>query len=129
MAKLNGKSSLKHLQSLLGALKIEPRGETVTGEIAFMPNISSALVKTTEGIYMIGVSKRPQADPGLFEEPYLHYFVDALVALNELTLDEAAAALPTLARQRAARVSAEDLDDLKAHARTRGYSLVKKTES
>jgi hypothetical protein len=126
LAKLNGKSSLKHLQTLLGALKIEPRGETVTGEIAFMPNISSALVKTTEGIYMIGYSKRPQADPALVEESYLTYFVDALVMLGKLSYDEGDAAQAELRRQATRRRSQDSLEDLKRSAAERGFTLVKK---
>jgi len=117
--------ALKRLQELLAEIKIDPRGETVTGKVAFMPNISGALVQTDEGIYMIGPRQRPQADPDLSDEPYLHYFVEALVTLGQMSEDKASVALATLQRRRSARYASEARADLKAQAETFGFKLVK----
>lgn len=124
--KVDRKAALKKLQGLLCSLKKDSRGDTVSGEVAVMYAISGALLKAEDGIYVIGPRQHPQADPDLGDEPYLCYFVNALVALKQLTYVEGEGAQAELRRQRAARLRSISLEGLKSEAKGLGYDLVKR---
>ena len=118
--------ALKTLQESLASIKQPPYGETFKATVVTMTSISGALVASGQNVFVIGAQRVPHADPDQPDSAYLSYFVEALVALGRMSKDEALVALAQLNRQRSARFRANELRDLKDHAKRFGFDIVKK---